>query len=77
MPEPEKINEILTQIQRNRGERLFINDLQPILLKLNKPQYFANFENGKSASQLAIEVLIILIIKKLFSLVIETKWLSN
>lgn len=56
MPDVEEINEILNQLERKSGEIVFINDLQPILVKLNKPQYLANFEKGNSASQLAIEV---------------------
>lgn len=47
---------MLNLINKPRGYRVFISELLDILTKLNKAQYYNNFQNGKSASHLAIEV---------------------
>ena len=56
MPEPHQIDEMLVKIKRKRGDRIFTNDLQGILQTLEKPQYMDQFQPGKSAANLTVEV---------------------
>lgn len=63
------IDEQLKEIGKKRGERIFMNDLQLLLDKLNKTAFLEQFQDGKSASNLAIEVkniIIIIIILNIF-----------
>ena len=57
LPDAAQINGILNAIQKNRGERIFANNIKMVLDQLGKGHFYENFQNGKSASNLAIELL--------------------
>ena len=57
LPDAAQINGALNAIKRNRGERIFANTIKMVLDQLGKGHFYENFQNGKSASHLAIEVI--------------------
>lgn len=56
LPDAPLIDELLVKVKKQRGERIFMNDLQPILQTLDKMAYMETFQPGKSGANLVLEV---------------------
>ena len=60
------VDEMLIVIKKKRGDRIGFDELKDILDKVHKINYFENFQENRSAANLAIEVRYFLNIRIIF-----------